>query len=79
MTPTAAAGALAPRAASQPAGWLRAARAARAFGRRTHGATMTEYALLLAVVALVAVVGARRIGLNFRLGGTYFNAIVNAR
>ncbi len=47
------------------------ATAVRRFVRDETGATMAEYALLIAVIALVAVAGARTLGnsLNTRLGG----------
>jgi len=47
------------------------ATAARRFLRDETGATMAEYALLVAVIALVAVVGARALGtsVNNRLNG----------
>lgn len=48
------------------------AAAARRFVRDETGATMAEYALLVAAVALVAVVGARTLGNNL---STKFTAI----
>lgn len=47
------------------------AAAARRFARDETGATMAEYALLIAVIALVAVVGAKSLGnsVNNRLSG----------
>ncbi len=46
------------------------ASAARRFVRDETGATMAEYALLIAVIALVAVAGAKTLGttLNTKLG-----------
>ncbi len=40
------------------------ASAARRFVRDETGATMAEYALLIAVIALVAVAGAKTLGTN---------------
>lgn len=47
------------------------ATALRRFVRDEQGATMAEYALLVAVIALVAVAGAKALGtsLNNRLSG----------
>ena len=42
------------------------ATAARRFVRDETGATMAEYALLIAVIALVAVAGARTLGTTVR-------------
>ena len=43
------------------------ASAVRRFVRDETGATMAEYALLIAVIALVAVVGAKSLGDNLSL------------
>lgn len=49
----------------------RAGASAGRLARRDDGATMAEYALLVAVVALVALVGAKTLGTTLKNGGIY--------
>ena len=58
---------LAPRPPDIPSGCLpmsKLASAVRNFVRDENGASMAEYALLIAVIALVAVAGAKTLGAN---------------
>ncbi len=48
--------------------------AVRRFVRDEEGATMAEYALLVAVIALVALAGAKTLGTNI---GARFNTAAN--
>ena len=56
----------------------RACDAALRFGRSTAGASMAEYALLIGVIALVAVTGAKRLGTIMRDGANLFAWVIGS-
>ena len=56
----------------------RACDAALRFVGSTAGALMAEYALLIGVIALVAVVGAKRLGTVMRDGANLFAWVISS-